>query len=331
MARTEFIATGFYVPPRVVTNDDLSALMDTSDEWITQRTGIKERRWVEPGTTCSSLAAEATFRALEQAGLKAEDLDCIIFATASPDHFFPGNGCFLQRLLGVTDIPALDVRDQCTGFLYGLSVADAWVRCGQYKRVLLVGAEIQSPGLDATTEGRDTAVIFGDGAGVAILGPTNDPKRGVLSTHLFSDGRQAEKLWMDGPGLSHVPWISAAMLADGKARIKMEGREVFKHATTKMPESVNLALQANGCTMSDVKLLIAHQANLRISEMVQRQLELRDDQIFNNIQKYGNTTAASIPIALHEAVCDGRLERGELLILTAFGSGFTWGSAAVRW
>jgi 3-oxoacyl-[acyl-carrier-protein] synthase-3 len=331
MARTEFIATGFFVPPRVVTNDDLSALMDTTDEWITQRTGIKERRWVEPGTTCSSLAAEATFRALEQAGLKAEDLDCIIFATASPDHFFPGNGCFLQRLLGVTDIPALDVRDQCSGFLYGLSVADAWVRCGQYKRVLLVGAEIQSPGLDPTTAGRDTAVIFGDGAGVAILGPTDDPKRGVLSTHLFSDGRHAEKLWMDGPGLSHVPWISAAMLADGKARVKMEGREVFKHATTKMPESVQLALQANGCTTGDVKLLIAHQANLRISEMVQRQLELRDDQIFNNIQKYGNTTAASIPIALHEAVCDGRLERGELLILTAFGSGFTWGSAAVRW
>jgi len=331
MPRTEFIATGFFVPPRVVTNDDLSKLMDTSDEWITQRTGIRERRWVEPGTTCSSLAAEATRMALAQAGLRATDLDCIIFATASPDHFFPGNGVFLQRLLGVTDIPALDVRDQCTGFLYGLSVADAWVRCGQYRRVLLVGAEIQSPGLDSTTEGRDTAVIFGDGAGVAILGPTDDPKRGVLSTHLFSDGRHAEKLWMDGPGLSHVPWISAQMLADGKARIKMEGREVFKHATTKMPESVMLALQTNGCATSDVKLLIAHQANQRISEMVQRQLELRDDQIFNNIQKYGNTTAASIPIALHEAVCDGRLGRGELLILTAFGSGFTWGSAAVRW
>lgn len=331
MPRTEFIATGFFVPPRVVTNNDLSKLMDTSDEWITQRTGIRERHWVEPGTTCSSLAAEATRKALDQAGLTASDLDCIIFATTSPDHFFPGNGVFLQRLLGVTDIPALDVRDQCTGFLYGLSVADAWVRCGQYRRVLLVGAEIQSPGLDPTTAGRDTAVIFGDGAGVAILGPTDDPKRGVLSTHLFSDGRLAEKLWMDGPGLSHVPWISAEMIADGRARVKMEGREVFKHATTKMPESVQLALKANGCTTSDVKLLIPHQANLRISEMVQRQLELRDDQVFNNIQQYGNTTAASIPIALHEAIGDGRLARGDLLILTAFGSGFTWGSAAVRW
>ena len=331
MRRTEFIATGFHVPPRVVTNDELSGLMDTTDEWITQRTGIRERRWVEPGTTCSSLAAEATRQTLARAGLQATDLDCIIFATASPDHFFPGNGCFLQRELGITDIPALDVRDQCTGFLYGLSVADAWIRCGQYQRVLLVGAEIQSPGLDPTTDGRDTAVIFGDGAGVAILGPTDDPHRGVLSTHLFSDGRSAEKLWMDGPGLSHVPWISAEMLADGKARIKMEGREVFKSATTKMPESVHQALRQNGLTTGDIKLLIPHQANLRISEMVQKQLGLRDDQVFNNIQKYGNTTAASIPIALHEALEQGRLGRGDLLMLTAFGSGFTWGSAAIRW
>lgn len=331
MPRTEFIATGFYVPPRIVSNADLARLMDTTDEWITQRTGIKERHWVEPGTTCSSLAAEATRMALERAGLKATDLDCIVFATASPDHFFPGNGVFLQRLLGIPDIPALDLRNQCTGFVYGLSVADAWIRCGQYKRVLLVGAEIQSPGLDPTTAGRDTAVIFGDGAGVAILGPTDDAKRGVLSTHLFSDGRQAEKLWMDGPGLSHVPWISAEMLANGKARIQMEGREVFKSATTKMPESVHQALDAHGLAIADIKLLIAHQANLRISEMVQKQLGLRDDQVFNNIQRYGNTTAASIPIALHEALELGRLSRGDLLMLTAFGSGFTWGSAAIRW
>ena len=331
MPRTEFIATGMYVPPRVVTNDELAVMMDTSDEWITQRTGIKQRHWVEPGTMCSALAHQATLQALERAGLQPSDLDCIVFATASPDHFFPGNGVFLQRMLGVTDIPALDLRNQCTGFVYGLSVADAWIRCGQYKRVLLVGAEIQSPGLDPTTAGRDTAVIFGDGAGVAILGPTDDVKRGVLSTHLFSDGRHAEKLWMDGPGLSHVPWISADMIADGKARIQMEGREVFKHATTKMPESVQTALQSNGLSIADIKLLIPHQANQRISEMVQKQLGLRDDQVFNNIQRFGNTTAASIPIALHEALDQGRLSRGELLILTAFGSGFTWGSAAIRW
>ena len=331
MPRTEFIATGFHVPARVVTNDDLARLMDTSDEWITQRSGIKTRHFVAKGETCTDLAFAATQVALERAGLKPTDLDCIIFCTTSPDHFFPGNGVFLERQLGLADVPALDVRDQCSGFVYGLSVADAWIRTGQYRRVLLVGAEVQSPGLDCTTAGRDTAVLFGDGAGVAILGPTDDPKRGVLSTHLFADGRHAEKLWMDGPGLAHDPWISAELIKAGKHRIHMEGREVFKHATTKMPEAVQAALRANGCTTADIKLLIPHQANLRISEMVQKVLGLRDDQVYNNIQKYGNTTAATIPIALDEALAEGRLARGDLLILTAFGSGFTWASAAIRW
>lgn len=331
MPRTEFIATGFAVPPRVVTNDELSKLMDTSDEWITQRSGIKTRHWVEPGYTCAELARDATQVALAEAGLRPGDLDCIIFATTTPDHFFPGNGVFLQRLLGIPGVPALEVRDQCSGFIYGLSVADAWIRMGQYQRILLVGAEIQSPGLDKTTAGRDTAVLFGDGAGVAILGPTTDAKRGVLSTHLFADGAHAEKLWMDGPGVAHVPWMSSEMLAAGKNRVHMEGREVFKHASICMPQSVMAALQANGLTIADVKLLIPHQANLRISEMVQKQLGLRDDQVYNNIQKYGNTTAASIPIALCEALAAGRLGRGDLLMLTAFGSGFTWASAAIRW
>jgi len=330
MPRTEFIATGFYVPPRVVTNDDLAGMMDTSDEWITQRSGIKTRRWVEPGTTCAAVAFEATTTALTRAGMKAADLDCIVFATTTPDHFFPGNGVYLQRMLGIPGIPALDVRDQCSGFIYGLSVADAWIRTGQYRRILLVGAEIQSPGLDLTTAGRDTAVLFGDGAGVAILGPT-DADRGVLSTHLYADGQHAEKLWMDGPGVSHVPWISSELIAAGKHRVRMEGREVFKHASTCMPQSVMTALHANGLTPADITLLIPHQANLRISEMVQKQLGLRDDQVVNNIQKYGNTTAASIPIALDEAIADGRLKRGDLLVLTAFGSGFTWASAAIRW
>jgi 3-oxoacyl-[acyl-carrier-protein] synthase-3 len=331
MPRTEFIATGFYVPPRVVTNDDLAGMMDTSDEWITQRSGIKARRWVEPGVTCSELALEATRAALARAGMVATDLDCIIFATTTPDHFFPGNGVYLQRRLGLAGIPALDVRDQCSGFIYGLSVADAWIRTGQYRRILLVGSEVQSPGLDRSTAGRDTAVLFGDGAGVAILGPTDDPGRGVLSTHLYSDGQHAEKLWMDGPGVAHVPWISAEMVAAGKHRVRMEGREVFKHASTCMPQAVMTALTTNGLSVSDVRLMIPHQANLRISEMVQKQLGLRDDQVYNNIQKYGNTTAASIPIALDEALGEGRLARGELLILTAFGSGFTWASAAVQW
>jgi 3-oxoacyl-[acyl-carrier-protein] synthase-3 len=331
MPRTEFIATGFHVPPRVVTNDDLAQMMDTSDEWITQRSGIRTRHWVVPGTTCTELAHTATLQALDRAGLKPADLDCIIFCTTTPDHFFPGNGVFLQRLLGVAGIPALEVRDQCTGFIYGLSVADAWIRTGQYRRILLAGAEVQSPGLDPTTAGRDTAVLFGDGAGVVILGPIDDGKRGVLSTHLYSDGRHAEKLWMDGPGLSHVPWVSSEMIREGKTQVHMEGREVFKHATTKMPESVQAALQANGLTAADIRLLVPHQANLRISEMVQKQLGLRDDQVYNNIQRYGNTTSASIPIALDEALAAGRLARGDLLMLTAFGSGFTWGSAAIRW
>ena len=331
MPRTEFIATGFHVPERVVTNDDLSAIMDTSDEWITQRSGIKTRHWVSDGETGVTLARQASRQALAKAGMKASDLDCIVYCTCTPDHFEPGNGVFLQRELGISDIPAIDVRNQCSGFVYGLSVADAWIRAGQYRRVLLVGAEVHSRGLDRTTRGRDTAVLFGDGAGVAILGPTDDPRRGVLSTHLYADGRHAEKLWVDGPGLAHDPYVSEEMLAQGKHRAVMEGKEVFKFASVLMPQSVATALAANGVTPADVKLLVPHQANLRILEMVQKATGLRDDQVYVNIQKYGNTTAASIPIALHEALCEGRLKRGDLLILTAFGSGFTWASAAIRW
>jgi 3-oxoacyl-[acyl-carrier-protein] synthase-3 len=331
MPRTEFIATGFAVPARVVTNDDLAQMMDTSDEWITQRSGIKTRHWVSPGETGATLSAEAARRALAQAGMAAGDLDCIIYCTCTPDHFEPGNGVFLQRELGLSDIPAVDVRNQCSGFVYGLSIADAWIRTGQYRRVLLVGAEIHSRGLDKSTRGRDTAVLFGDGAGVAILGPTVDDGRGVLSTHLFSDGRHAEKLWVDGPGLAHDPYVSVEMLERGLHRAVMEGREVFKHASIRMPESVQQALQANGLTPADVKLLVPHQANLRIIEMVQKALGLRDDQVYANIQRYGNTTAASIPIALHEALGEGRLTRGDILVITAFGSGFTWASGVVKW
>ena len=331
MPRTEVLATGFHVPSRCVTNDDLATVMETSDEWIVQRTGIRTRYWVSQGDTGASLAREASCRALAKAGLQPRDLDCIVYCTCTPDHFEPGNGVFLQRALGITDIPAIDVRNQCSGFLYGLSVADAWIRVGQYRRILLVGAEVHSRGLDRTTRGRDTAVLFGDGAGAVILGPTDDPDRGILTTHLFADGRQAEKLWVDGPGLAHDPFVSAAMLEAGQHRAVMDGREVFKAAAVLMPQSVELALRANGVTAGDVKLLIPHQANLRIIELVQKTLGLRDDQVYANIQKYGNTTAASIPIALDEALSEGRLQRGDLLILTAFGSGFTWGSAAIRW
>ncbi len=331
MPRTEFIATGFHVPDRVVTNDDLSEMMDTSDDWIVQRSGIKTRHWVSEGETGVTLARQAALQALAKAGMKPAELDCIVYCTCTPDHFEPGNGVFLERELGLRDIPAIDVRNQCSGFIYGLSVADAWIRTGQYRRVLLVGAEVHSRGLDKTTRGRDTAVLFGDGAGVVILGPTEEDGRGVLSTHLYADGRHAEKLWVDAPGLAHDPYISVELLEQGKHRAVMEGKDVFKFASVLMPKSVATALTANGLTPADVTLLVPHQANLRILEMVQKATGLRDDQVYANIQKYGNTTAASIPIALHEALCEGRLARGDVLVLTAFGSGFTWASAAVRW
>jgi len=331
MPRTEFLATGFHVPARIVTNDDLSRMMETTDEWIVQRSGIKTRHWVSPGETGVTLAAAASRRALEAAGLGPRDLDCIVYCTCTPDHFEPGNGVFLQRELGVADIPAVDVRNQCSGFIYGLSIADAWIRTGQYRRILLVGAEVHSRGLDQTTRGRDTAVLFGDGAGAVVLGPTEDPDRGVLSTHLFSDGRYAEKLWVDGPGLAHDPYVSVEMLEQGLHRAVMEGREVFKFASVKMPESVAIALSSNGLGVRDLTLLVPHQANLRIIEMVRQAAGLTEAQVYANIQKYGNTTAASIPIALHEALEEKKLQRGDLLVLTAFGSGFTWGSAAIRW
>src|SRR5438046_1889446 len=331
MPHTEFIATAFHVPDRVVTNDELSRMMDTSDEWITQRSGIRTRHWVSDGETGASLARAATLKALARASLQPSDLDCIVYCTCTPDHFEPGNGVFLERELGLTDIPAIDVRNQCSGLVYGLSVADAWIRAGQDRRVLLVGAEVHSRGLDRTTRGRDTAVLFGDGAGVAILGPTDDARRGVLTTHLYADGRHAEKLWVDAPGLAHDPFISEALIREGRHRAVMDGRDVFKYASVLMPQSVATALKANGLTPADVKLLVPHQANLRIIEMVQKAAGLRSDQVYVNIQKYGNTTAASIPIALHEALDEGRLARGDLLVLTAFGSGFTWASAAIRW
>lgn len=330
--RTEFISTGYYVPSRVLKNDELKQWWDTSDEWITERTGIKQRHWVEPGTQAGSdLALEATNIALERAGMKAQDIDCIVYATLSPDFFFPGGGVYLQRKLGIPGVPAIDIRNQCCGFIYGLSVADAWIRIGQYKRVLLIGAEVHSTGMDFSQRGRDLAVLFGDGAGAAILGPVDDNGRGVLSTHLFADGKFAEQLWCESDASAHFPRISHEDLEAGKQYPTMNGREVFKHAVTRMPESVRAALGANGLALEDINLLIAHQANLRINEMVQRQLGLRDDQVYNNIERFGNTTAATLPIAIDECVTSGKLSRGDLLMLTAFGSGFTWASAAIRW
>ena len=330
MIRTRFLSTGFRVPDRVVTNHELEGMMETSDEWIRQRSGIEERRWAAEDETGADLAEAASRMALERAGMDASELDCIILATLSPDHFFPGTGVFLQRQLEVTDIPCLDVRNQCTGFLYGLSVADAWIRTGAYRRILLVGAELHSAGLDLSLRGRDTGVLFGDGAGAVILGPTEE-EHGVLAVKVHADGRHAETLWTDVPGCAHRPYITCEDIEEKLNVPAMQGREVFRHAVKRMPESVREVLGEAGLPLEEIDMIIPHQANLRISQAVQKTLGLPDEKVYNNIQRYGNTTAASIPIALHEALAEGRIEEGDLVCLTAFGSGFTWGGALVRW
>jgi 3-oxoacyl-[acyl-carrier-protein] synthase-3 len=331
MPRTDFISTGYYVPERVVTNVELESYMTTSDEWIRKRSGIEERRWCKEGQGGSDMAKIATERALEKAGMAADEIDCIVVATISPDYFFPGTGVFLQRKLGLSEIPCFDLRNQCSGFLYGLEVADAFIRMGRYKRILLVGTEIHSTGLQVNDIGRDTAVLFGDGAGVAILGPTDDEERGVRAVRTHADGNYAEKLWAPAPACIKNPFISKQDIDDMLVRPFMEGKEVFRHAVTRMPEAIHEVLDEAGLTIDDVDMVIPHQANLRIAEMVQRRLGLPDDKMYNNIMRYGNTTAASIPIALSEAVDEGKIERGDLVAFAAFGSGFTWGGALVRW
>jgi 3-oxoacyl-[acyl-carrier-protein] synthase-3 len=331
MPRAAIVAIGTYVPDRVVTNEELTRYMDTSDEWIRQRTGIQERHWVEPGLGTSEMAFRAAQRALDQAGWKAGDVDAIVFATLSTDHMFPGDGCFLNAKLGIPGVPALDIRNQCSGFLYGLSVADAWIRTGTYRRIMLVGSETHSTGLDVSTRGRDVAVIFGDGAAVTLLEATDDPDRGVLAVELHADGRFAKDLWTDAPGSIYSPRISREMVDSEAVFPHMEGQKVFKHAIVRMPEAVRSVLGRTGLSPADIKVLVPHQANLRIAEVVQKSLGLRDDQVFNNIQKYGNTTAASIPLALSEAIPARGVQRGDLLAFAAFGAGFTWGAALARW
>ena len=352
MIRTRIRSIAHYVPEKVVTNQDLTKYMDTSDEWIRERTGIEERRYAEKHKeTTTTMAARASQIAIERAGISKEDVDFIIFATLSPDYYFPGCGVLLQRELGITktEIGALDIRNQCSGFVYGLSVADKFIKTGTYKNILLVGAEKHSMGLDFSTEGRGVTVIFGDGAGACILQPTTEDGRGVLSTHLHSDGTHAEELAMINPG-SHggyhnadkdygypdpdVPgeiFVTPKMVNDNMLAPNMTGQLVFKTAVTKFPEVIKEGLEETGYNSSDIDLLIPHQANLRISAFVQKKLGLRDDQVFNNIQKYGNTTAASIPIAMSEAFDQGKIKDGDLICLAAFGSGFTWGSVLLRW
>ena len=324
---------GHFVPDNIVTNDDLSKLMDTTDEWIQERTGIKERRWIENGSpeTSASMGAKAAKIAIEKAGIDKDEIDFIIFATLSPDMYFPGCGVQIQEMLGLPTIGALDVRNQCSGFVYALSVADQFIKTGMYQNILVIGSEFHSGGLDVTTRGRGVSVIFGDGAGAAILTRSDNPERGILSTHLHSEGKHARELTVEGPSIAH--WVPEILNNpdDLSYYPYMNGTFVFKNAVVRFSEVIMEGLQTNGLSPADIDMLIPHQANLRISQFVQKKFSLRDDQVYNNIQKYGNTTAASIIIALTEAHEKGKINQGDLLVLAAFGSGFTWGSVVIRW
>lgn len=333
MPYSRIAGVGHHVPERVVTNQFLSTVMDTNDEWIVERTGIHERRWIDPAKdTVANMAAKATRMALERAQLTPADIDFIVFATITPDYFFPGSGVLLQRELGIDGrIAALDIRNACSGFIYALSIADQFIKTGMYRNVLVVGAEIQSTALDITTRGRNTAVIFGDGAGAAILQASE--RQGILSTHLHSDGTFAEELYVKDPGSSrpHEERQADQILDTSTYKVVMNGNQVFKHAVVRFMEVINEALQANELSKERIDLLVPHQANLRISQYIQQKLGLTDEQVYNNIMRYGNTTAASIPIALSEAWAEGRIKDNDLICLAAFGSGFTWASALIRW
>jgi 3-oxoacyl-[acyl-carrier-protein] synthase-3 len=330
---SRILGIGRHVPPRAVRNDDLADHMDTSDEWVRQRTGIEERHYSEGDTGAADMGAEAAKEALQRAGVAADDLDCVIFATLSPDYDMPSSACVLQDRLGIGGMPAFDVRNQCSGFLYGLSIADKLIKTEKFNRILMVGAEVHSTGLDITTRGREVGVIFGDAAAAVVLVPETDESRGILTTHLHAEGKYADKLWLECPASRERPRITEEMIAGDEARIfpKMQGRYVFKHAINRFTEVINEALDATGYTTKDLSLFIPHQANLRISQMVAMGLELPEEKVFNNIQRYGNTTAASIPLAMYEAQAEGRLSEGDLLCIAAFGAGFTWASALIRW
>ncbi|GGZ30665.1 3-oxoacyl-[acyl-carrier-protein] synthase 3 [Echinicola pacifica] len=332
MNKSKIIGVGHYVPDQVVTNDDLTKIMETSDEWIVERTGIHERRWFTPGKdTVANMSAKASVMAAERAGITLDTVDFIIFATSTPDYFAPGNGVLLQREIGLQGIGALDVRNACSGFIYGLSIADQFIKTGMYKTILVVGAEIQSSALDKSTAGRGNAVIFADGAGAAIVQATTDAQSGILSSHLHADGDYAEELYLKDPGSSREVRLAPEMVNDDSFRMQMNGNVVFKHAIVRFNEVILEALQANNKTVEDIDLLVPHQANLRISQYIQQKLGLPDEKVFNNIMHYGNTTAATIPLALSEAWEEGRIKDGDLICLAAFGSGFAWGSVLLNW
>ncbi|SCY42063.1 3-oxoacyl-ACP synthase III family protein [Flavobacterium caeni] len=335
MYHSKISGLGYYVPENIVTNDDLSKIMDTNDAWIQERTGIQERRHIVKGQdTTTSMGVKAARIAIERSGISKDDIDFIIFATLSPDYYFPGPGVLVQRDLGLKTVGALDVRNQCSGFVYALSIADQYIRTGMYKNILIIGSEVHSTGLDMTDRGRAVSVIFGDGAGAAIVSREEDLSKGILSTHLHSEGQHAEELVVKAPGMGGR-WVSD-IVADNDPNDEsylpyMNGQFVFKNAVVRFAEVIQEGLQANNLQVSDIGMLIPHQANLRISQFIQQSFKLSDDKVYNNIQRYGNTTAASIPIALTEAWEQGKIQSGDLVVLAAFGSGFTWGSAIIRW
>ncbi|MEN8124502.1 MAG: beta-ketoacyl-ACP synthase III [Bacteroidota bacterium] len=334
MYNSKITGLGFYVPDNIVTNDDLSKMMDTNDEWIKERTGIEERRWIPEGSddTTSVMGAKAARIAIERSGLTKDDIDFIVFATLSPDYYFPGSGVQIQDMLDMQTVGAIDIRNQCSGFVYALSTADQFIKTGMYKNVLVIGSEYHSNGLDKTTRGRGVSVIFGDGAGACVLSRTEDNSKGILSSHLHSQGKYADKLTVPSPSIRNwVPKIIESKGKDISYFPYMDGTFVFKHAIVRFSESIMEGLTANNLTVNDLDLFIPHQANLRISQFVQHKFKLTDDQIYNNIMKYGNTTAASIIIALAEAWEKGKIKDNDLIVLAAFGSGFTWGSAVIRW
>lgn len=330
MKNSQIVGIGHYVPENVVSNADLEKMMETSDEWIRERTGIRERRWIQSGETSLDLAYNASMRALEQANMQPEDIDLIVLACMASDYMFPGGGCLLQEKLGLPGIPAIDIRNACSGFIYGLAIADKFIKTATYKTALVVGAEVQSTSLNLTTEGRDVAVIFADGAGAAVLKATDDPQKGVLTTHLHADGKHKDKLCMKRPSVNEHPRINRDLFDSGEVFPHMEGRFVFKHAVTRFPEVIQEALAATGYQLTDIDLLIPHQANLRITEAVGKRLGIAPEKVYSNIERYGNTTAASIPIAMSEAFAEGKIKDQSLVCLAAFGAGFTWASALVR-
>jgi 3-oxoacyl-[acyl-carrier-protein] synthase III len=335
MYHSKISGLGYYVPENIVTNDDLSKIMDTNDEWIQERTGIKERRYIIRGEdTTTSMGVKAAEIAIQRADVAKEDIDFVIFATLSPDYYFPGPGVLVQHDLGLKTVGALDVRNQCSGFVYAISIADQYIKTGMYKNILVIGSEVHSTGLDMSDKGRGVSVIFGDGAGAAVLSREEDLNKGILSTHLHSEGQHAEELALIAPGMGKR-WVTD-IIADNDPNDEsyfpyMNGQFVFKNAVVRFSEVINEGLQANNLEVSDIDLLVPHQANLRISQFIQQKFKLSDDQVYNNIMNYGNTTAASIPIALTEAWEKGKIKSGDVVVLAAFGSGFTWGSVIIRW